>query len=345
MTMLEATIEEFEQGAWVANLVTTDPFSGTFTLQDGTTWIGAKVSESVDRGRYFTLVVGGANGLGKKVADQYYSGRVSIQAAVQQICTSVGEIFGGAQPGEFLSTYVRILGTAAEALNAIADAFTAIWWIGRDGQLQLRAARPPAATATGVQDINSADVDGSVELLNPQGVVLGALYGQTTPQTIRHIRWRMSPDRFSARVFFVPFIFRPPTQNKYAALYNARVDSDNGDGTLNVIADARFGVTKVPLFCGVPGSKVKMLPGEQVTLGFFGNDPQKPFCVAMAQDTNVSPTKKTARNGDSVQITITPANVLTMALTSSAGPVTAGAPVTVDGMITSGSSRLLIGDA
>lgn len=367
MTLLQATIEEFEQGTWVAHLVTTEPFAGTFDLPDGSTWRGTQVEATADSARHFTTVVGGKNGLGKSVTDQYYSGRVSVQAAVQQICAAAGEVFGGAQPGEFLSTYLRILGTAAEALDAISDAFDLLWWIGRDGTLQVRTGRPVAPTAAGVQDINSADVDGSVELLNPQGVVLGALYGQTTPQPIRHVRWRLTPDRFAARVYFVPFIFRPPTSNKYAALYNARVDKDNGDGTVDVIADARFGVTKVPLFSGVPGSKVKALPGEQVTLGFFGNDPQKPFCVAMAQDTSVAATKKVARQGDgagggSLSFVATagaagaPALTgLTITYTPGDGtapqtiPITvvspAGGSINVKEKITSGSARLLVGDA
>ncbi len=55
-------------------------------------------------------------------------------------------------------------------------------------------------------------------------------------------------------------------------------------------------------------------------------------------------TKEAARKTDEVTITITPDDVLTMALVGASGPVTASSPVTVTGTITQGSSKVKIAD-
>ena len=54
-----------------------------------------------------------------------------------------------------------------------------------------------------------------------------------------------------------------------------------------------------------------------------------------------SASKAVGRVDDDVQITLTPADVLTMALTSPSGPVTATNPVTVTGKITSGATKVV----
>jgi hypothetical protein len=390
VSLLEAHIEEFEQGTWVADLIADQAFSGSFQLPDGSTWRGSKVTETSDRGRFFSKVVGGNGSLGRTVLDQFYQGQVSLQVIVNAVCGASagspgdkGEIVGGVATGVFLTQYQRFVGSRAEALDAVAKASGGavnpgadplLWWIGRDGNLQMQmpnpttGARTGTGLVTGTQDMNRVDVDGSVELVQPSGAVLGAMYG-TPPQAVRHIRWKYAQNRFSARVFFVPFLFRAPTQTKYDRTYNAKIIADNGDGTVDVLAyrspsegkAPAFNVSKVQLFCGVPGSKVKMIAGEECTLGFFGGDPQKPFAMSMKQDSTVPVTKKVARNGDSVQVTITGDQLSLMAAsfvsTPGGGPCSYVpiptpppndpplAGMDVNGEITSGSARILIGDA
>lgn len=392
MALLEAHIEEFEQGTWVADLIADQAFNGSFQLPDGSTWIGTKVSEIQDRGRFFAKVVGGNGCLRATVLDQFYQGQVSLQVIVNAVCGAAGstvagvsdrgENVGGTAPGVFLSQYQRFVGTRAEALDAIAKAAGGavtpgaeplLWWIGRDGALQMQLPNPAYGSrnvpglVSGTQDMDQVDVDGSVSLVQPQGAVLGAMYGSPVAQPVRHIRWKYTGETFAARLFFVPFIFRAPTQTKYDRMYDAKIVADNGDGTVDVLAyrspsegkAPAFQVSKVQLFCGVPGSKVKMNAGEECTLGFFGGDPQKPFAVAMKQDATVLPTKKVARNGDSVVVTLTATLLAQLAASfvSPAGPCVytpSPAPppppvpppgIDVSGSITSGSARILIGDA
>jgi hypothetical protein len=332
----EALIEEFEQGAWIADLKSLEKFDGTFTLPDGSTWTGTEVSSRQEGEHYFTRVIGGANGLTKKLDDRFYDGSVSVQAAVQQICQLVGETFGEAKKAAQLTTFERLGGPAYSALDAIADAFTLKWWIGRDGKLSMLDDRPSAAAADG-QRVRS-DVD-SVDLVDPIGVQLGGTYDD---KPLRHLRWSFTPERFAVTAYFLPFLFRAPVERRYDALYDAKVDRDNGDGTIDVIATGRFGVKKVKLLIGVPHAKAKLDGGELVTLGFFGGDPQKPYALAVAQDT--SATKQVARKGDSVKVTITPDDIVSLGLANGGGSVAASSSVDVTGEITSGSDRLKVGD-
>lgn len=374
MALLEAHIEEFEQGTWVADLIADQTFTGSFQLIDGSTWVGSKVSEIQDRGRYFTKVVGGTASLGATVLDAFYQGKVSLQVIVNAVCANAGgakdkgELVGNIAPGVFLTQYQRFVGLRSEALDAIAKAAGGavtpgadplLWWIDRSGLLQMQLPNPTTGArnnpkiVTGTQDMDKVDVDASVELSTPSNAELGAMYG-TPAQAVRHIRWKMTADKFTARLFFVPFIFRPPVQTKYDRTYDAKIVVDNGDGTVDVLAyrspsegkAPAFGVSKVQLLCGVPGAKVKMNAGEGVTLGFFGGDPQKPYCIGMVQDATVSPTKKVARFGDEVQVVVTADDILALGLTAppSGGTVT-GTGGTLTGQINAGSARLLVGDA
>lgn len=340
--VVEATIEEFEQGAWVADLISVDQFDGSFQL-NGEAWTGTMVSERLEFERYHTRVIGGKNNLSKALLDKFYSGSVSLQIAAGDACREGGESLGSAQAGVFLQTYQRQRGPLYAALDSLALAFGLIWWIDRAGAVNLSISRPVSGEAKGLRISSSYD---SVLLREPEtSVKLGAVYDG---KPIRHLRWEYTPKRFEARVYFVPFLFRAPVETKYDRTYSALVDRDNSDGTIDVIADARFGVTKVRLLAGVPGSKVKMMPGEEVTLGFFGGDPQKPYAVAMAQ--NLSATKEVARKGDTIQSTQSvPPNAFWTWI-AAAGSVLSGLgvaapiPTQLDGTITSGSQRLKVGD-
>ncbi len=342
MKLLSAVIEEFESGTWVADIVSLDAFDGSFEIA-GVTWTGTAVSTRLEFEQHHSRVVGGGNGLAAVLADKFYDGNVSLQAAVSDVCRQSGETFGSATPGAFLTSFERLRGPAYAALDSIAEAFESLWWIGRDGSLNMKTQRDTGPLATGSRVSSVSD---SVLLVEPKDVQLGGTYGDDS-KVIRHVRWDFSAEHFEARLYFIPFIFRAPTQTDYDSHYDALVDRDNGDGTIDVIASGRFGVTKVKLFCGVPGSKVKVNPGEMVTLGFFGGDPQKPYCVAMAQSSTA--TKEVARNGDSVKVTINSANISSLApfiISTPGGGPCSGIPGSVDvtGTITSGSERLKVGD-
>lgn len=342
MIPITAIIEEFEQGAWVADLTSTERFTDSFETL-GITWTGTAVSVREEFEVFHTRVVGGKAKLATLLKDKYYDGRVRLEAAVQDVCRESGETFGSTILAASLTSFERIRGTASEALDALAEVFQALWWIGRDGKVQLKVARDSSADAQGIR--TSSDVD-SVLLSDPV-LQIGSAYDG---KTVRHIRWELTPQDFTARLYFVPFLFRNPTRTAYSSLMTASVDKQNADGSLDVIVSGRFGVTNVPLLSGIPGSKIKVNGGEQVTLGFFGGNPQAPFCLAHGQD--AAATKQVARKGDSVN-----AGTLTAVSTPGGGPVTFvyvganGVPSApsqtaslTGGEVTSGSERVKLGD-
>lgn len=348
--MIAAVIEEYESGAWVADITDLNPYVGSFVLGNDT-WVGASVSEVIESGKYLNKIVGGAGGLATLLADAQYDGNVSLQAAVSQICAGAGEAMGAVQAGVFLTSYYRLRGTAAQALDRMADTKQLKWWIDRTGLINMRAARLPSAEAVGVFGPTSRD--DSVIVTNPEIVQLG---GTINGQVIRHIRWEYTATSFRAVCYFVPFLWRSPAEASiYAAQYSAAVESVNGNGSINVIAAGRFGVKNVPLYAGIPGAKITVKPGELVTLGFFGGDPQAPFAVADGQ--NLAATKKVARTQDTVDVgsftfvagalgstlvvTWTPP-VGTIPPTSVAVPIST--PLPVVGIINSGSARVALDD-
>lgn len=339
MKIVTLEIEEFEQGAWVADIVSIDQFTGSFTFQN-TTWNGTKVSEIYEDERYHTRIVGGGGGLGKVLEDKYYSGNVSLQSALSEVCRLSGETMGTTRAATFLSTFERLRGPATTALDSLAQAFGMIWWIGRDGMLNMNTERPAGAKATGSRV--SSDVDSI--LLVEAVASIGGTYGDDN-KTIRHIRWNMDEKRMSATIYFLPFIFRPPVDKRYASLDSASVDRNNGDGTIDVIVGGRYGMTKVPLLVGVPGSKAEVRGGEQVSVGYFGGDPQKPFAICFSQNTNA--TKEVARKTDSIKAII-PAGTVIVSVSGGGGSPAVGTPNLTDieltGEITNGSVRLKVGD-
>ncbi len=339
--IIELIIEEFESGAWVADVVSLDEFTGSFDFA-GVTWTGTLLSSQEYVDRITSKIIGGKNGISKTIQSQWYDGSVSVQVGVQDVCRLSGETFGSAQTGKVLNTFQRHSGPAYEALNAIAEAFDLMWWIGRDGQLRMLSERTSSATVVGELGERG---ESSVIVTNPQTLEIGSTLDD---KTIRHIRWRLTQDSFYAEAYFVPFIFRPPTNTKYSRMYNAKVDKQNSDDTIDVIADGKFGVTKVPLFCGIPHSKVKIDPGDQVILGFFGASPQKPFAVAMSQDTGA--TKEVARKGDSIDagslLVVSPGvGTCTITYVPAGGVPVPGTTALDGGKVTSGSARIKIGDA
>lgn len=350
--MISVTIEEFEQGTWIADLVDDAPYAGSFQF-DGQTWVGTAKTTQQDSSQYRTRVVGGTGKLSTVIPDAYNSGSLSLQSAVSAICANGGEVFGSATPGVFFTSYERLRDSLAGALTRIAETKQLIWWIDRAGTVNVAASRTPGVEVQGV--ITEGFGDGYVTITEPVGLTIGATVNGVP---VRHIRWSWSGTSFEARAYFVPFIFRDPTPSMYAAHYSARVDTDNGDGTIDVIAAGRFGVTKVPLYAGIPGAKITVKPGELVTLGFLNGDPQAPYAIANGQ--NSAATKQVARVDDSLDagsfvisgvdslsgpVTITASYIPPGGAPPPAPPV--GIPVLVamnEGKITNGSARVALDD-
>ena len=130
------------------------------------------------------------------------------------------------------------------------------------------------------------------------------------------------------------------------AAYRARVVSQSSDlRTVDVITDnpifSRLGRSNIPLRWGIPGVTAAVENGAYVSLCFDDGDLAKPYC-SMCDPWSVTQTSQinigggdtlaaSARIGDLVAVTITPAIVAQLIAPG------ASAAVTLPGMITTGS--------
>jgi hypothetical protein len=334
----KVTVEEFEQGAWVAEIESIDPVTGSFELA-GKTWVGSVVAERNENGVRCATIVGGRGGLNVAIGDRYYDGRTTYAEIVRAIAQSAGERVGSVRSGS-TQTYMRLRGTAGETLQRFCETYGLQWWIDRSGLLQV-GARPSGSDSLGVR-VESYP-DGAVSLINPERVTIGGTYDG---RTIKHVRWCQDADRFEALLYFKAIAPAELDQAiDYRVLQQARVDRQHEDGTIDVIVSGRFAVTNVTFLSGIPDSQLQLLGGDLVTLGFYNGDPRAPFAMGTGQ----SQTEKArvAREGDSVDcgwIVYVPGAPGSLTYIGPEGPEPPPGPTVsaIRGIISSGNTRVKI---
>lgn len=357
--MISATIEELYSGAWVADTVDVVAPTGTFTTADGQTWVGTVFSSAQDGGRYYARIVGGKGNLGKALPDRWYNGTSLIDKIGGDAVTEAGETLGSATLGTRVDSWQRAAGTLGQALAHIVAIVGGVWWVGRDGNVNLAASRPASVIAPQTVSVKSRDVDGSlvVDPFPTAALTLGATWNG---QEVRHIRWVQTSNSYTASLAFKD-LDSPILTWDYLRTYSAKVDKQNEDGSLDLIVDERFSVTSVKWLSGLPG-KVVINGGDEVTIGWHGGDPRYPYAVGLVMTDGG---KAVARVDDTVDAGTL---VIPTTLAGVVGPVTfkityvppgpthdadvaqalltmvAFAPVKVDlkGVITSGQVRVLI---
>ena len=290
MTPISALIDEPARGAWVADTVTAEQPTGSFELGD-TTWSGAIASPGavLDGSRYRCRIVGGKGKLGTVLRDKNYSGAVSWVRIAQDIIRDAGELAGALTVSGNASYYERVPGlTAGQALAELCAAANATWWVGRDGLVNVA----PARVASAVDETNAHrvayDVDGTVVLNETRAADVNP--GQTLDgKPIAALRWSLTPERLTVECAFTSVTFPDQRERFYERTYSAKVHQQNGDGSVDVIANGLFAMSRVPLLSGVPGAQLTVLPGELVCVGFFNANRSQPYALAMQQSDGGKP--------------------------------------------------------
>jgi hypothetical protein len=276
MVPISAMVEEFERGAWVADLILNAPYEGSFEL-GGDTWTGTEVGPALlEGGKYLVRVVGGKNGLKTKLAERFYKGGANLSSVIRDILTASGES-GTTEVTAPAPTYQRQAATAGQALEQACDTFAATWWADRTGALHVATARPSGEAASGIRV--ASDIDGSVllQVQTSAGIAPGLTY---EGKTIRHLRWRLSPEKLIVELSFSTFSL-PRHTTDYLKQYSAKVDKQNADGSLDLIVGGKFGLTQVTWLTGGPG-KVIAKQGDLVSVGFWEGDPRKPYAIGLS---------------------------------------------------------------
>jgi hypothetical protein len=273
MIPLLATIEEPEQGTWVADLVHLDVYPGSFDM-GGITWTGAALPSVQDGPRFKTRVVGGKGKLSATVPDKYYYGGGTGDTVIGDIARTVGETYIPGAP-QRVASWDRAFGTGGQALDQICQTLGVTWWVDTDGQLRA-GTRPAGAADLSKAVLLSADPDGALvyNTVSSKELAPGLTIGG---KVIRHIRWELTEKNLTACVSFVPYALVDLRGGlDYLRSHRAVVESQEADGTLNLIVGNRFSLTKVPFQGGIPG-KIKLQAGDVVTACAWGGDPRQWF--------------------------------------------------------------------
>jgi hypothetical protein len=305
-----------------------------------TTWTGTPSSPGpvLDGSRWRSRIVGGAGKLGSEIDEKNYVGAVPWTRIVADILRECGEHAGSVVADGQAAYYERARGTAGQALAELCAAAGVTWWVSRDGLVCVA----PARAATVVDEKNASrvafDVDGTI-VLNARHAA-DVLPGQTIDsRVIAALRWQLTPERLTVECGFQQSTFPDQRDRFYERTYSAKVDTQNGDGSINVIANGLFQMSKVPLLCGLPGASVLVKPGELVAVAFFGGKRDQPYALAVQQDRSAG--QALALVGDTVEIVLPPFTFVGLenAVTPVTGVMTCVIPKTVGTIIGPGSGR------
>lgn len=292
--MISATVEELYSGSWVADTVDASAPTGAFELA-GSQWSGAVLSQSKDGGRYYARIVGGKGKLATKLADRWYNGTSLSDTIASDMVSEAGEELGSSVLGTSADNWQRKADTLGNCLSQLTTTLGGLWWVSREGKVFLAASRAGSALVPANMATTSTDVDGSL-IVNPNTALADITPGATWEgKVIKHVRWTLTPGNLTAALAFLE-LPSPPLTFDYLRTYSAKVDSQNGNGSLNVIVDAKFAVSNVQWLAGVP-AKVVINGGDLVTLGWLGGDPRYPITMGLAMTDG---TKAAAGVGDTV---------------------------------------------
>jgi len=279
-------------GAWVADLHLDAPESiaGRVSLVLGDATLSGTVLRSGDEygGLVSARVVAGAGALSRALRARQYSSSPKISAIVADIATESGESISTATSAR-VDTWHRAAGQTSQAIADVALGLGANWRAGDYGTIVIAADTWPTVEPDDHIIVDRNDATGVITVacetpeLRP-GTVYDGRRLRSVVHTLdsQHLRseCRYSPGAAESLERFAETIRR---RIIYSSRWPARVVSQSGDGTLELVPDdasiAGAGLKRVPIRLGVPGS-VTVPKGARVGLQFDGGDPSRPVAVA-----------------------------------------------------------------
>jgi hypothetical protein len=346
--IVSCVIEEPLEGAWVADVVSTHELTNGTIVVGGSTWVGTLVAPSAaDGGRWVTRIVGGAGKLGVALSELSYGATLAAKSVVEGICQAAGETLEPVTVTSRVASWTRKNGTAGQTLREIADAVKMQWWVARDGRVNFGARSTVASLATGMA-LLSRDID--CEIFSAESCVLvpGMTFGG---RAVKALRWQLNSSKLVATVYYTALPALPDISQFFAATHSAKVVSQNANGSLELIVDGRFSMSRVPLMVGLPTAKVELVEGDEVVVGFYARNPQLPYAMCTQQGGGTKAVATVGSEGDAGTIQYTPGSPGALIYTPPATeanpiptPVTAaGQPIPIQVVITTGIDRIKLG--
>jgi len=313
-TVIEGHIDEPARGVWTAHLEVDDDdgaaLVGAVTITVGGVSFVGMAEGAVEQGRFHARVVGGKGGLKTALAPKYYY-QTSARAIALDILRESGEELDLAESDavvleQTLVRWARRQCDARAALSDLAAELDGFWRLTRAGKVCLkRADRYEPLLAAGVVEIER-DAAGKVVTIAPDapiarpGVMLGAdkiavvRTSFASGDGLRQTLTLQDAQRSRGFAAAIQEASKRATEGAltYAQWYPSRVVRQDGDGSVHIYPDdARMrgnGLTHVPVRHGIPGLKVKLVPGERVLLFFENGNPKQPAAALWPDGSSVA---------------------------------------------------------
>lgn len=345
--VLSATIAFPRVGVWHATLDidADDPekFSGRVEIEDEAigTLVGTVPKDGVNVfvGRVQARVLGGAAGFGAWCEPKFYRG-IQASTALSDALSVGGESLSGESTGVDvqLPFWTRPEAIVGEAFEEIVSSLGLVWRVLDDGTVWVGKETWPEADLAKealILEENAAErraVLSDAGRLRPgqtfEGRHVGRVELVVTPEEVRTAAWFQEADTDGdpVRAALAKIVGQMTRTIDYLAKYPARVVSQNGDGTLELIltSDRMPDMSRIPIRYGVPGVRAKVKAGGFVDVEFEHGDPSMPIAtvwdresvteltikadrvVIDAADVDVQSGRPIARVGDMVQVISTP---------------------------------------
>ncbi len=315
--LMKAGVRMPQVGPWHADAESdgTAALSGAVTMViEGVTFVGTVIpSRSGASGsRVRTKIVGGAGGLSGTLDAKQYASGPTVGDVVRDVLDEAGETLSATAETAVLAAsfpkWERSRGPASRALADVLESTGASWRVLADGTVWVGVETFPEQTVSHVlidEDMGTGvlDLAPTAPDLRPAVTFLG--------HRITYVVHRLASSSLRTEAYvtggpansFERIMGGIRREIDFSRTYGARVVSQAGDGTLQLMPDSErmrgFGLSGVKIRHGVPGS-VTVPAGARCRLAFEDGDPGRPY--AMLWDTAALTELKLGAGTDSVAL-------------------------------------------
>lgn len=375
LPVLELELVMPRRGLWTATVRCEGPRGAQRPLEAGqavtlacgaVTLSGTAYRAGSDVETTSAMVVAGRGGWRQQVAPRYYR-QVPLRVVLSDLASEVGEAVAASSStavlGQQLRAWVRPEGTAGDALRALEAELGFAWRATDAGELWVGEETWPA-TSLGAGDVLASEgqADGVLEVLTercalrPGTVLDGRRIGAVVQRIGSAELWTETEsdpvrDRIAGAL---RAIVRAEAPGRAVTWYRGRVVAQSGQTVDVRLDDASMpGLTRVPLWHGLPGIEVTVPAGLGVLVGFEGRGYDVPIAALWEPGSQVTEIKiaggaaRVARVGDDVDVGTLAGvadlstGVVTLTYVPPGGAQSVGSTATLAGVVTSGTPKVL----
>lgn len=289
-------------GAWTADveLVDAPALTGSVELVvDGRTRRGFVHRGGVESGRWRGRIVGGAGGLQGILGPTAFAD-TTLAVVLEETLREAGETLAPTS-GDLTATVARWARVAGPTHHTVADVARAAgyaWrvldsgavWVGPETWEALALGadldvieHDPATGRYDLGGVAAQSIDpGRVVTLDGDVVRAGSVEHRLDDDVLRAVLYADRAADAGSRLTaaFDAMARRALREVDYLAVYPSKVVQQNGDGTLDVLADSpRIALPRAIRYRTLPGLELTVPAGTRVAVGFEQGDPSRPYAA------------------------------------------------------------------